>query len=404
MSSDVFEKNVSELIRRGALQPDPARARERFLREVAPAEPRSWKLAAAAAAMLVAVTIVWSARTERPAGGQPGQSTKPERPEPWSGHPLRTALQDDLLFEQVILRGRLRPPKVEFHGRSKAFPEGLFFQVRVHRTWETYVEGRIVSCDRESPAGVVAMQKQEIQFEWDYRGPEIVRLEVSAHDDLQERDVVKALKIPESRRKWAFPCDVWNQDLLWRLEPQYTEAVSLAREARELAGRIEEACASEALFKSREKSLVAEAERLQSRASAFKSKSLFPASMGEVEFAARDLAVSMPIFKWEAGKFAGPKSYYTNDKLANTYRGDPFGFDAFRRYLDEAVAVAGREYLLWILRDASVSSYDENHRKLIREQALKPGVEEFAQRMLLIDGGGNGLAELAPEIRVLKKK
>jgi len=124
--------------------------------------------------------------------------------------------------------------------------------------------------------------------------------------------------------------------------------------------------------------------------------------MGVVEFAARDLAVSMAMFTWEDGKYAGPNSYHTGNKLATTFRGEPFAFDAYRRYLDEALRATGREFLLWIVRDAKVSSLGEDHRKMIRDHALKPGVEDVAQRLLRLDGVGNDPA-LEDDLRVLKK-
>jgi hypothetical protein len=412
MSADVFEKNVEAMIRRAALRPDEAAAKERFLRELdAPEERRSWKFAAAAAAILIAVTIVWSAKSGRPLDGTTGQSSttpKPPAPEPWSGHPLSAEGGNELLIGGFVLRGKLRPPKVIFTARDAdrtrpgAFPEGTLFSVRVQRLSEKVQEGRLVPYARETIPGSEEFRKGEVSTQWEYRGPELVVVDLFISEALQERDIVKALRVPESQRTCFFGGSLWNLDVLWRLESQYPEAAEFVRELRGFVGRVEESCASEALFKSRLQALVAEAEKIQSRASTFGKKSLFPASMGVVEFAARDLSVSMPLFTWEDGKFAGPKSYHTGNKLANTFRGDPFGFEAYRRYLDEAALAAGREFLLWIVRDAKVSGLEEAHRKLLRDHALKPGVEDFAQRMLRLDQVGND-PRLEGELRVLKK-
>ena len=67
---------------------------------------------------------------------------------------------------------------------------------------------------------------------------------------------------------------------------------------------------------------------------------------------------------------------------------------------DSVVVIAGREFVLWIVRDAQHVLLNDDHRKLLRDNALKPGVEDFAQRILLADSGA--LASLEPEIRVLK--
>lgn len=402
MGSDVFQKNLGELIRRGALRPDEPKARGRFLREVAtPAERLSWKFAAAAAALLVAATIVSSAGTRVAVQPRPAPSVRPPSPESPSGHPLGGDFRDELLGGDFILRDQVRPPKAEFHGYSKRLPEGLFFRLHVHRESEKFDGDRLVAYEREFGADTIALQRGEVRFDWPYTGPAMVRVGVSAPDGLQELEMARALNVPESRRNWSFATGVWNQDVLWRLESQLPEAVAIAGKLRSLIGRIEATCTSEALFKGHEKEFIADAERIQSLATSFGGGSLFPASMGEVECVARDLAVLMPIFRWEEGKFAGPKSYYTNGRPATTFHSDPFGFDALRQYVDRAIVIAGREFLLWIVRDVRRASLGEDHRRLVRSNALMPGVADFAQRFLQVDA--DGLAGLEPEIRAVKK-
>jgi len=268
MSSETFEKNVEAMIRRAALRPDGARAKERFLRGLdAPEERKSWKLAAAAAAILVSVTIVWSARSGRTVDGTAGQSSTPKPPpqEPWSGRPISAEGGNDLLIGGFVLRGKLRPPKVIFTARDAdqarrgAFPEGTFFSFRIQRLSEKLEAGRLVPYSRETVPGAESFRKGEFSIEWEYRGPERVVVDVFVNEALQERDVVKAMRVPESQRTCFFAGSIWNQDVLWRLESQYPEAVEFVRELRAFVGRVEESCASEVLFKSRQKALVAEA-------------------------------------------------------------------------------------------------------------------------------------------------
>jgi hypothetical protein len=411
MSSDVFERNVEKMIRRAGLRPDEARAKERFLRGLdAPEERKSWKLAAAAAAILVSVTIVWSARSERLVDHTTGQSSTPKPPprEPWSGMPIKAKGGNDLLIGRFVLRGKLRPPKAIFTGmvadqaRPSSFPDGTFFSVRVHRMSEKLEGGRLVSYVRETTPGTEEFRKGEFSVEWEYRGPEMVVVDAFVSDAIQERAVVKAMKVPESKRTWTFEGSIWNQDVLWRLESQYPEAVDFVRELRAFVGRVEESSANETLFKSRQKALIAEAEKIQARAAAFGKKGLFPASMGVVEFAARDFVTWIPMFRWESGKFAAPKDYHSG-KIATTFQGDPFVFDQYRRTLDEALTATGREFLLWLLRDADLAGLEEPHRKLLRDHALKPGVEDFAQRILQLPPVGGDYPALEAELRALKK-
>ena len=408
MSSEIFEKNVGEMLRRAGLRPDEARAKERFVREIeVPGERRSWKVAAAAAAILLGITLIWSARSERPFDSTTGQSSTPESP---TVRTIRAQGGNDLLAGRFVLRGKPRPPKVIFTGRTtdrpgpSAFPDGTLFSVRVHHLSEKLEAGRLVAYIREARPGSEEFRKGEFSTEWEYKGPERVAVEAFVNDALQERDVAKALKVPAPQRTWTFEGPIWNQDVLGRLDSQYPEALEILDELRGALRSASEACSGGRVnFKSLEEVLTDKLGHIESRAGAFGKKSLFPASMGVVEYAARDLAVQVSIFTWENGTFAGPKSYHTNNQLAKTFRGDPFSFYAYQRYLDEAVAAAGRELLLWILRDADLAGFEEGHRKLLRDHALKPGVEEFAARLLQLPVVGTDYAALEAEVRILKK-
>jgi hypothetical protein len=408
MSSDVFERNVEKMIRRAGLRPDEARAKERFLRGLdAPQERKSWKLAAAAAAILVSVTIVWSARSERPIDRTTGQATPP-KPAPREPRPIPARGGNDLLVGQFVLREKMQPPSVIFSARTtdhpgpSAFPDGTVFSVRLHKRSEMLQDGRLVAFTSETRAGSEIFKQGELSLPWTYRGPEMVVVEVLLNPELQERDVAKALKVPESKRTWVFEAGIWNQDVLGRLESQYPELIELVRDLRAFVGRVEEACASEELFKSRQKELVAEAATLQSRAFALGRSSLFPASAVQMQFAARDFVTLIPTFRWASGKFATPTDYHSG-KVAATFRGDAFGFDQYRRYADEALPLAGREFLLWLLRDADLAGFEEAHRKLLRDHAARPGIEDFAPRLLQLPVVGADYPALEAELRTLKK-
>jgi len=410
MSSEMFEKNVAAMIRRAGLRSDEARAKERFLRELeVPEERRSWKLAAAAAAILVSVTIVWSARSERPVDSTTGQSSTPA-PKEITSRSIPAQGGNGLLAGVFTLRGKPRPPKVIFTGRTtdkpgpSAFPDGTLFSVRVHRMSEKLEGGRLVATTRESVPGSEEFRQGAFSTEWEYKGPERVVVEAFVNEALQERDVAKALKGSEATRTWTFEGRVWNQDVLPRLESQYPEALEIVSDFYYVvkAGRGASRAGEEA-FKRVQDVLLDKLEKVESRAGAFGKKSLFPAAMGAVEFAARDLRAAIKIFTWEKEEFAGPKSYHTNNKLANTFRGDPFSWEAYRGYADEATEVAGRELLLWILRDADVSGFEESHRKVIRKVASQPGVEQFVPRFLQLPVVGADTAALEADIRTLKK-
>jgi hypothetical protein len=402
MNSDIFERNVANLVRRAALPSDEARtarAREKFLRgTAAPSEPRSWKFAAAAAAALVIVTIVWSARSSPPS---------PLGRKPWPENvPLPTVEvvgrggNDTLKGVLKLPPASSRSPRLVFKATSP-LPEDLVFLVRTVRLEERLAAGRIESSVLESPSGTATLRNGSFEYDWKFPAPHLLRLEVSAPDGLQELPMVKQLRMPEKERTWAFEFFAWDERLLSQIGPQLVEITDLARETRDLVTRIEAACSNEELFKDRRKALIAEAERLTTRAEHFGKAGLYPAASGPVTAVARDLANSMPIFKWEDGKFGGPIDYHTDNKKGRTHRNDPFEFETLRKYLDEAVVVAGREFDLWILWDVRRAGLQDLHRGIMREQAKHPGVSEFVER--LQNSAGEDLGKLEPEIRAIKK-
>jgi hypothetical protein len=402
MSSDIFEKNVANMVRHAALRVDDARAgraREKFLRgTAAPPEGLSWKFAAVAAAALVIITIVWSARTERPAGTA-GSTPAKEPSNPAS--PAAVQGGNDLLRGTFTLLSRgARFPKLRFAARS-SLPAGLCFTARMTRMEEQLAGNRLTLTVLDSMVSTPELRNGAFEEEWEQRQPVMIRLDVSAPDHLQERDLVKHLKVPEPKRKWTFEFSAWDEKICSRLGPQLAEVADIAREVREFVGRVEASCATEALFKDRQKALIDEAERFKIRAENFARTGLYPASTSQIGFIARNLEISIAIFKWEDGKFAGPKDYHTDNKKGLTHRRDPFEFEMLRKYLDEAVVVAGREFDLWILKDVRRAGLEDLHHRIVKEQEKRPGVSEFAEQLQSLPGQDSGALEL--EIRALKK-
>jgi hypothetical protein len=380
MSSDVFERNVSEMVRRAALRPDAGRARERFLRGIdVPEERRSWKLAAAAAAIVVAVTIVWSARTEKPV-----VVSKPAPKQP----PAEAVLvrpsdgNNDLLTCSLRLppEGSRRP--IYHLLGSSSLPDGLIFKVRLHRKREKLSGGRLETTIESDLSAAVELEKGKFDLDWPSKLDAPLRVDVTAPDDFQERDMVKQLRVPESKRRWSFEFLAWDDRLRARLIPQADEVSSLAQELHVLVMKVSLLCQTEEGFRQSQKELVREAEKIRARAEGLARSGLYPASSGELGFIARNLAVSMPNFTWEGGKLAGPKSYYGNGKLENTHRNEPFSFVAIVEYVAEAQRAVGHEFELWILKDVRRAGFQEIHADLLREYTRRGGgVTAMADRL-----------------------
>jgi hypothetical protein len=145
--------------------------------------------------------------------------------------------------------------------------------------------------------------------------------------------------------------------------------------------------------------LIRDAERLQTRAGNFAGKGVYPAALHQIAYTARDLATSMPDFKWLEGKFQGPVTYYTETKKRRTFRQEPFEFAALRKYLDEAEIVAGREFGLWIVKDIRRVGVQDAHRALVTSMSKRAGVAGFEER--LVDAGPD--PRLEDDLRTLAK-
>jgi len=386
MNSDFFEKNIGKLVRQAALPADDAtrdRARAEFLRTAQPRPAaRSWALAVAAAALLLAALVYGATRTETPTAPPSIPFTK----DPQDAEPAFATVPGSGgdHFLSGVLKGTLRTKPTRtfrFQGRCP-LPDTVSIQVRVFSREQRFERGRLESGRRDVGSFSCVQQAGGFQSEWWMTKPGFLIILVNVLESMQDMSVVDAVKrIPGSERSWQFDYTAWDDALLALLDPQLAELADLAREARDLVARVEAASAAPELFKASEKALIADARRLEARANGFAGSGLYPAAALQVARTTGDLAGSMAIFAWKNGKFEGPVSYYTDGKRGKTFRGDLFDFDALRRYLDEAVVCAGREFDLWIVDDVHRAGLRPALLEAVARSAKRPGVVEFAQRL-----------------------
>lgn len=399
MSSDPLEKNLGDLIRHGALPLDEerrARARQRFVDGVAATPERAtWKMAAAAAAVLAVATLVWSARAERTAA--PKSSVE----EPPSGSSSFPSHGGDRNLTGTIHR-------VEDHLRFEAqspLPDGLEFTIRAERL-EVQEEGRILKSGvRSSLLGSATLRRGVVEFDWPYKGPGRVRLLVTAKDDLQTVELTKKLQeleISDASRQWRFESCAWDEKILGRLGPQVEKVGDLSQEVHSLISKVQ-LCEQQATFEEQKNALIKEAEKLQAHAEGMAASTLYPEAYRRIGYTARDLAQAMAIFTWDKGKFTGPRSYYTNGELSKTHRGDPFDLKTLFRYLREAEIVAGREYGLWVFEEFRRAGPRPLLAETVRSHENIPGLKDVSARLkqLVHELHGVDTAALEQDLRRL---
>jgi hypothetical protein len=383
----MFDRNLSRLLRHAALPSDDAarsRARAEFLRLSEPSSTgRARALAVAAAAILICVLVYGATRGNAPSPSAPVipvMKDPQEMAAPFRAVPGRGG-NEHLKGALTVSKGKGLHRVFHFQGRSD-LPQGVSFQVLVRRAVQRFAQVRLDEEWEQAASFSPSLQQGVFDVEWPQPIPGRISIRITALDVVQDVSVLEALKrIPEKDRDWTFDYSAWDDSLLPTLDPQLGEIADLAREMLDLIGRAETASASMERFKSQEKSLMAEAQRLESRAKGFFATGLYPAAAFELARLAGDFANSMTIFTWKEGRFDGPNSYYTNNQRGKTYRGDLFEFAALRRYVGEAVLIAGREFDLWIVYDGFRAEPRPLLTETIDRSAKRIGVAEFAERL-----------------------
>jgi len=395
--SDPLEKNLGDLIRHGALPLDAertARARQRFVDGIsAPPERASWKIAAAAAALLVAAIIFWSARVDRTLVRQEPVERPASGALSFLGHGGDQNLQGSLQRVDDRMRFTARSP----------LPDGLEFSIRAERL-EIQEENReLKSGVRSSLPGSATLRNGAFEFEWPYKGPGRVRLLVTAKDDLQTVELtrkLRELKSSEADRRWTFECCAWDEQMLGLLGRQVEKVDDLAYEVGLLVLQVQ-ACDLQASFEAQKKAFIKEAEKLQARAEGMAASTLYPEAYRRIGYTARDLAQAMAIFTWDKDKFSGPRSYYTNGELSKTHRGDPFDLKTLRQYLHEATVVAGREFGLWVFEEFRRAGPRPILAETVQRYEIRPGLKDVSARLkqLVHELHGVDLGKLEQDLR-----
>jgi hypothetical protein len=291
-------------------------------------------------------------------------------------------------YKVMLKMSAASKPIRRFRFEVRSFlPEGTVFNLKIEPMRERLDNGRLVPACTKPMDLRPERREGGIEVEWEGPVTEQINILLTAPDYLQDQAVLEKLKDrPELRRTQFNVYSPFDDRWPALVEPQLLELGDFARLAGELFDRVEAACATAELFKSREKELTAEAERLQARIEGFEAAGLYPASARVLVSTVQDLAKSMKDFVWKDGKFDGRSSYYTPGKRGTTHRGDVFGFAELRRYKEEALAVAGKEFLLWIKVDYNRRGLLPDTFERIQKMKSWPSVGPFAAYAEVLTG------------------
>jgi len=413
----VFERNVEALVR-GSAQPveDPGAARRRFLEAASrPVEffPRGrlGRALSAAAALLAFGGIVWMALPRRDSGApavpdapapaaqesDPLRLTEGKPPEPESDTASAEPSEGGVTLTLRPPAPRANNPTLTINGRAKV-PEGCILQVNVLGSEEALTSQRLIAVPMRYVGAPVPVKSGRFHYRPDFRGPGPYVIQVLLTDHNQTPQMAAAMKGKYSVREWTFPFAVWGDDILGQVGTALDDLDRLLAEAIELAGEYDAKAGTEADWKRDGKTLADKGQKFLARLELIKAggrtAKLLSASFQELFSTVQALTSNVRNFSWEKGKLQ-VKTYYDGGQRVKTWKGDPFEFEALRKYLREAAAVAGREAALWVVRDLRRAGRRPPLMDFLKAYGAHPGLVPVAERLRKED---------PPDLDVLEKE
>jgi hypothetical protein len=299
---------------------------------------------------------------------------------------------------------KVRNPPVTFSGTCP-LPSGVILRLTLQHVTENLAGALIQSTTVAVSGSNTEIEDKKFTFTTTVEGPGKYETVISAPLELQELDhVAEVKKRIGTKPGWQFEFLVWGDDLMTLLSPKLIEVHSLVNETRDFLKRLEQACSSEQSWESQKKVLTAEGNKLGNKIFNSELKAYYPAAMNNLNFTVRGVVGNTAYYTFGAdGKFAGAKDYHADNKKVSTFRNEDFTWENLKRYVEESVPCAGREFSLWIVKDLRRTAGQMRPEILdvLKTQKAAPGVDIYAER--LGKATITDLDALEAEIRGIKK-
>ena len=276
---------------------------------------------------------------------------------------------------------KVRRPPLRFVG-TVAWPDGVMLKVTVNRLNEALDDGAVVPRLLHLATGLAEVGGRRFEYGIPADGPGLYRVDVALLGDFQRKEIlveVQAGRILE--RQWSFEFPIWDDGLAGSLAPKLRDVAAMAAECRAMLDQFERASETQGQWQTESKSMVRANALLLQKLEKSELHALYPAAMAQLYYTVRNVQGTSSYFAWKDGRFAGGVSYHANGREMETYRQEKFAWEPLKRYLDEAVRCAGREFGLWVVKDVR------------RGGAFRPELEQA-----ILDG--KGVSEAAVEGRL----
>jgi hypothetical protein len=272
----------------------------------------------------------------------------------------------DVTMTCKVPPARDKSPRLTLNGTAN-FPEGTVLKMTLTREIEIFAGSRLTASSEMAGGGLVEVKGKKFQYMPIISGPGAFHVLVQFADDFQKPAILESLKGKVTTRLWNFRFSAWGDELIGMLGPKLAELDAIATECLDIVKRVEKQSGSESSWIKERKNvdargadiiltkeaeeIVKDTSKLMMRLERLDAKALFPATQAELFYSIRTMHGNSLHFAYEAGKFAGAKSYHTGGDKLKTHRNEEFSFENLRKYVEDAVPLAGREMALWIVKD-----------------------------------------------------
>jgi len=304
------------------------------------------------------------------------------------GVPLRAEpreAQEDLPLTLTVKAPsfKVKRPLLALNG-SCPLPDGVILTVSLSHAVESLSNTVLEESMSGAGSGTSEIQSKKFTYGAPIVGPGKFLVQVGVPLELQEmQHAAEVKKRTAKRTDWQFEYLVWDDELVSQLSPKLLELQALVAEVRAEVKKFEHACDSEEGWLKEAKDLTLEGNKLRARLEGHELKAFYPAAVNNLFYTMRNVLTNAAYYTFTNGKFSGAKDYHAENKKVSTFRKEDFNWENLKRYVEDSLPCAGREYSLWIVKDLrrTAGQMRPDILEAIKAQKAAPGVDLYAERL-----------------------
>jgi hypothetical protein len=285
--------------------------------------------------------------------------------------------------EPVTLRVVSAPKKgageIKFDGKA-LFPDGVALKGTLFRAEERLVEGVLEPELTEIVSEVATVEGRRVSFTMAVKDPGHYRLVVELREDLQEPDLLRALtkSLPG---KWIFEHASWGDDLVSSLGSKLRDFDVQVDTCLTMVRRFAQSSASNQSWKDNYPQLDKELGAFLKKFDQTPLERVLPAAVLELRCTMRNLKGNSEAMVFNADGSCKGSIDYRTQQPTKTIHSQDFTFEAILKDVEAARAAAGREFALWLIKDARRSGPRPELTALLRTEAKHPGVAPHVEAL-----------------------